>query len=34
MVDRGRIVIGDMYIPVSESYKEQVQEYIDRHTLI
>ena len=33
MVDRGRIVIGEMYIPVSESYKEQVQEYIDRHTL-
>ena len=34
MVDRGRIVIGEMYIPVSESYKEQVQESIDRHTLI
>lgn len=33
MVDRGRIVMGDAYIPVSESYKEQVQEYIDRHTL-
>lgn len=33
MVDRGRIVMEDAYIPVSESYKEQVQEYIDRHTL-
>ena len=34
MIDRGRIVVGDTFIPVSESYKEQVQEYIDRHTLV
>lgn len=34
MIDRGRIVAGDTFIPVSESYKEQVQEYIDRHTLV
>lgn len=34
MIDRGRIVAGDTFIPVFESYKEQVQEYIDRHTLV
>ncbi len=34
MVDRGRIVIGSMFIPISESYKEKVQDYIDNHTLI
>ena len=34
MIDRGRIVAGDTFIPVSESYKEQVQEHIDRHTLV
>ena len=32
-VDRGRVVIGDTFIPVSESYKDAVQEYIDRHSL-
>lgn len=31
MIDRGRMVIGDTFIPVSESYKEQVQKYIDEH---
>ena len=33
MVDRGRIVVGDVFIPVSESYKNQVQEYLDGHSL-
>ncbi len=33
MVDRGRIVVGDVFIPVSESYKSQVQEYLDGHSL-
>ena len=33
MVDRGRIVVGDVFIPVSESYKNQVQEYLDSHSL-
>lgn len=33
MIDRGRIVIGDVYIPVSESYKELVQKYFDRYSL-
>lgn len=33
MIDRGRIVVGEEYIPISESYKERVQEYIDAHSL-
>jgi len=33
MVDRGRIVVGNSFIPVSESYKGQFQDYIDDHTL-
>ena len=33
MIDRGRMVIGDTFIPVSESYKDIVQEYIDRHSI-
>lgn len=33
MIDRGRIVVGEDYIPVSESYKDRVQEYIDDHCL-
>jgi len=33
MVDRGRMVMGDNFIPVSESYKDLVQEFLDNHTL-
>lgn len=33
MIDRGRIVIGDVFIPVSESYKDLVQKYVDRYSL-
>ena len=33
MIDRRRIVIGDVFIPVSESYKELVQKYVDRYSL-
>ena len=33
MIDRGRMVIGETIIPVSESYKDIVQDYIDSHTL-
>lgn len=33
MIDRGRIVVGSSLIPVSESYKELFQDYIDSHTL-
>lgn len=33
VIDRGRIVFGDNYIPISESYKEEVQQYLDKHLL-
>lgn len=33
MIDRGRMVVGETFIPVSDSYKDVVQEYIDGHTL-
>lgn len=33
LVDRTRIVFGDNYIPVSESYKDGVQAFLDKHTL-
>lgn len=33
MIDRGRVVVGSSLIPVSESYKELFQDYIDSHTL-
>lgn len=33
IIDRLRIVWGDMYIPISDNYKDQVQQYIDCHTL-
>lgn len=33
MIDRGRVVIGDTIVPVSESYKEYFQNYIDEHVL-
>lgn len=33
VIDRGRIVFGDSYIPISESYKEEVQQYLDKHLL-
>ena len=33
MIDRSRIVVGETFISVSESYKEQVQDYIDNHTM-
>ena len=33
-VDRLRIVFGDQFIPVSDSYKEEVQDYLDAHTLV
>jgi len=33
MIDRSRMVIGDNLLPVSESYKDLVQEFLDSHTL-
>lgn len=32
-IDRFRIVFGEEYIPISDSYKDDVQEYFDQHTL-
>ena len=32
-IDRLRIVFGDNYIPISESYKDAVQKYINNHML-
>jgi DNA-binding LytR/AlgR family response regulator len=34
LVDRFRIVFGDNYIPISENYKDEVQNYFDMHTLV
>ena len=33
-IDRFRIVYGDQFIPASDSYKEEVQQFIDIHTLV
>ena len=33
VVERGRIVFGKNYIPVSENYKQDVQNYLNTHTL-
>ena len=32
-IDRLRIVFGDTFIPISDSYKEDIQQYFDQHTL-
>lgn len=32
-IDRLRMVFGDVYIPISDSYKETVSAYLDKHTL-
>ena len=32
-IDRFRIVFGDVFIPVSDNYKDEVQKYLDLHTL-
>lgn len=34
LVDRFRIVFDDVYIPVSDNYKDEVQAYLDQHTLV
>ena len=33
-IDRFRIVFGQEFIPISDSYKEDVQQYFDQHTLV
>ena len=32
IIDRGRIVFGKTYIPISDSYKQAFQEYLDRRS--
>jgi len=32
-VDRFRIVFGSTFIPISDSYKDEIQAYLERHTL-
>ena len=32
-IERFRIVFDDQYLPISDSYKEDVQQYFDSHTL-
>lgn len=34
LVDRFRIVFDEVFIPISENYKEDVQTYFDQHTLV
>ncbi len=33
VIERNRIIFGDIYIPVGEQYKEQFQEYVDKNFL-
>lgn len=33
LIDRFRIVMGENYLPISESYKDTVQKYIEDHTM-
>lgn len=33
-IDRTRLVFGKEFIPVSDSYKEMVQQYLDQHTML
>lgn len=33
LIERLRIVFGDTYIPISDSYKDEVMAYLDSHTL-
>lgn len=32
-IDRFRIVFGDMFLPISDNYKDELQFYFDQHTL-
>lgn len=33
LIDKGRIVFGKEYIPISESYKQELQNYVNEHTI-
>lgn len=34
LIDRFRIVFDDVYIPISENYKDEVQAFLEMHTLV
>lgn len=34
LIDKLRVVFGDIYVPISDSYKEDVQNFFDQHTLL
>ena len=33
IIDRGRIVFGKEYIPISDSYKQEIQTYLNSHSV-
>lgn len=33
VIDKGRIVFGKDYIPISDSYKQELQNYVNKHTI-
>ena len=33
VIDRGRIVFGKEYIPISDSYKQEIQTYLNSHSV-
>lgn len=33
-IDRMRFVFGDIYVPISDSYKDSINDVIDRYTLV
>ena len=33
MIDRGRVIISGIFIPVSETYKDKFNAFVDGHTL-
>lgn len=34
LIDRCRIVFGETYLPISESYKDEIQNFLDNHTIM
>ena len=33
IIDKGRIVFGKDYVPVSDSYKQELQNYVNEHII-
>ena len=34
IIEKGRIVFGKDYIPISDSYKQELQNYVNKHTIL